>query len=395
MTQQQITQKRIAVLGGGRVGAAMVRDLASGDHASGNQGHAVVAVDRDEAVVEALGQHDGVTPRVADLAAPDELEQAIGDCDLVVGAVPGPMGFDTVRRVIEAGKDIVDISFFEEDAFDLDAVAKERGVTVVVDAGVAPGASNLLLGNAESTFERVDRFACYVGGLPTERHWPWQYSAPFSPIDVLAEYTRPARLREAGREVVRPALSRAERIEIPGLGTLEAFETDGLRSLLRTSKCPDLVEKTLRYPGHRDQMELLRAGGFFSDEPVTLRDGTRVRPLDVTAALLFPLWQLGAGQEELTVMKVEVEGVLDGQAVRHTWDLLDRTAADGTSSMARTTGYTCTAVARLVADGLWTRPGVSPPEFLGADSACFDRVFADLEARGVVYRHRSESLDSV
>lgn len=361
----------------------MVLDLAA-------SGFEVIAVDRDPSVADALGRNDHVTPRVADLATPGELESAITACDLVVGAVPGPMGFETVRRVIEAGKDIVDISFFEEDAFELDELAAQRGVTVVVDAGVAPGASNLLLGRAEAAFDRLDRFACYVGGLPTERHYPWQYSAPFSPIDVLAEYTRPARVREGGEDVVRPALSRTERIEIPGLGTLEAFDTDGLRSLLRTSKCPELVEKTLRYPGHRDQLELLRDAGFFSDDRVTLRDGTSVRPIDVTAALLFPQWQLGEGQEELTVMKVEVEGVENGRAVRRTWDLLDRTAADGTSSMARTTGYTCTAVARLVADGLWTRAGVSPPEYLGADKACFDRVFSDLEARGVVFRE-SES----
>ncbi|MDA8021097.1 MAG: saccharopine dehydrogenase NADP-binding domain-containing protein [Thermoanaerobaculia bacterium] len=364
----------------------MVRDLAS------SHGIHVVVVDRDADVVAPFEDLQTVTPRVADLVAPNGLEDAIADCDLVVGAVPGPMGFDTVRRVIEAGKDIVDISFFEQDAFELDDLAKERGVTVVVDAGVAPGASNLLLGHAESTFERLDRFACYVGGLPAERHWPWQYSAPFSPIDVLAEYTRPARLRESGRDVVRPALSGVERLEFPGLGTLEAFETDGLRSILLTSKCPNLVEKTIRYPGHRDQMELLRAAGFFSEEPIELRDGLRVRPLDVAAALLFPQWQLGDSQQELTVMKVEVEGIHDGRGVRRTWNLLDRTAADGTSSMARTTGYTCTAVTRLVADGLWKRPGVAPPEYLGSESDCFDRVFADLQARGVVFERLDEDL---
>lgn len=385
MTTPDSKSSSIAVLGGGRVGAAMVRDLAA-------SGHSVVVVDRDASALAHLAEVAGVTARTADLAAAGDLEQAIGDCPVVVGAVPGPMGFDTVRRVIEAGKDVVDISFFEEDAFQLDAMAREHGVTVVVDAGVAPGASNLLLGHAESTFERLDRFVCYVGGLPLERRWPWQYRAPFSPIDVLAEYTRPARLREGGEEVVRPALSRPERVEIPGLGTLEAFETDGLRSLLRTSKCPELAEKTLRYPGHREQMELLRAGGFFSDEPVTLRDGTRVRPLEVTAALLFPQWRPEAGEQELTVMKVTVEGIFDGRSVRRSWDLLDRTAADGTSSMARTTGYTCTAVTRLVADGTWNRPGVSPPEVLGADATCFGRVMDELAERGVVFTRRDEEI---
>lgn len=365
----------------------MVRDLA----ADATEKRPVVLVDVSPEALAAFDDDPRVATRRADLgAASDELERAVADCELVIGAVPGPMGFDVVQRLVALGKHVVDISFFEQDAFALDAAAREAGVTVVVDAGIAPGCSNFLCGHAEATFDHVESFVFHVGGLPAERRWPWEYRAPFSPVDVLAEYTRPARTRRNGREVVRPALSGLERVEIPGLGTLEAFETDGLRTLLRTSEVPNLVEKTLRYPGHCEKVELLRETGFFSDAEVELADGRRVRPVDVSAALLFPQWRTRPGEEELVAMRVEAEGVLEGEPRRTTWTLLDRTADDGTSPMARTTGYACTAVARAVAGGTWSRPGVSPPELLGRDAACFERIFRDLEARGIVFERRDE-----
>ena len=377
---------KIVVLGGGRVGAAMVQDLAA------EPSFEVTLVDASEQALDAFAGTNVRTEK-ADLRQAEEVARVVADQDLVVGAVPGPMGFATVRSVIEAGKSIVDISFFEEEAFELDALAREKGVTVLVDCGVAPGASNLIHGHCETELDSMDTFACYVGGLPTQRHWPYEYKAPFSPIDVIAEYNRPVRLREHGKDVVRPALGRQELMDFEGVGTLEAFETDGLRSLLHTSKAPNLIEKTLRYPGHREKMELLRETGFFGEEPVTLRDGTTVRPVDLAAHLLFPLWQLEDSDDELTVMRVEVEGQRDGEAVRHRFDLLDRRDAEtGVSSMARTTGYTCTAMVRVFVEGLYTEIGVSPPELVGRDPRAYARIMALLEERGVSFVETIEKL---
>lgn len=377
----------IVVLGGGRVGAAMVRDLALDEPFS------VTLVDASEAALAAFAGDAKVKTRRADLRDPAGVAAAVADADLVLGAVPGHMGFATLKAVLGAGKNVVDISFFAEDAFELDALAREKGLTAVVDIGVAPGCSNLLLGRMEQELDEALSFACYVGGLPLVRRWPYEYKAPFSPSDVIEEYVRPARLRYGGQMVTRPALSDSELIDFPGVGTLEAFVTDGLRSLLFTSKVPTLVEKTLRYPGHREKMEMLRETGFFGEEELTLRSGAKVRPVELASHLLFPLWQLDPREEELTVMRVVVEGTKDGQKVRHTFDLHDRTdKASGTSSMARTTGYTATAAVRLVAGGHYRRPGISPPEFLGREANCCQRIFADLEARGVVYQHRVEAL---
>jgi lysine 6-dehydrogenase len=323
-----------------------------------------------------------LTPQVADLKDAGAVRAAIRGADLVVGAVPGFMGHATLRTVIEAGLNIVDISFFGEDPFDLDDLAAANGVTAVVDCGVAPGLSNMVLGYHAGRMA-VESFRCLVGGLPVERSWPWQYKTPFSPIDVLEEYTRPARLVEGGEVVVRPALSDPELVDIEPIGALEAFNTDGLRTLLATTRVPYMVEKTLRYPGHIEYVRVLRDSGFFDVGPITA-GGVQVRPIDVAAALLFPLWHPGLAEPELTVMEITVRGRVDGWPQEFVYRLFDRTdERTGTSSMARTTGYTCTAVARLVAEGVFRRVGICPPEFVGADEACFERVLAGLRERGV------------
>jgi saccharopine dehydrogenase-like NADP-dependent oxidoreductase len=334
----------------------------------------------------------GITTVRADLSDAGAIRRVVDGHDLVVGAVPGHMGFATLKAVIEAGKSVVDISFFPEDALSLDALARRHGVCAVVDCGVAPGCSNLILGRMETHFDQVDRFVCYVGGLPAVRTWPWEYKAPFSPSDVLEEYTRPARYVAAGQMVTMPALSEAELVEFPEVGTLEAFNTDGLRSLLVTVKVPFMIEKTMRYPGHIEKIRVLRASGFFGTEPIEV-GGVRVKPLDVTSRLLFPSWQFGPGEEDLTAMRVIVEGSKEGRRLRRGFEMVDRfDRSTGTTSMARTTGFTCTAGVRLVAQGLWERKGVSPPEFIGREPRCYDFIMADLAKRGVVFQETTTPL---
>jgi len=377
---------RIVVLGAGLVGGAIARDLAKDGEFE------VTVVDVEEGALARLAGVPGVVTKRADLSGDGAIRTAVEGHNLVVGAVPGRIGFATLRTLLSCGTPVVDISFFPEDALALDALARERGVCAVVDCGVAPGCSNLILGRMEREFDEVEAFTCYVGGLPVVRTWPWEYKAPFSPSDVLEEYTRPARYIAGGRLVTLPALSEPELVHVPGVGTLEAFNTDGLRSLLATVKVPFMVEKTMRYPGHAERIAVLRESGFFGSEPVEVA-GVPVRPLDLTARLLFPQWQLADGEEDFTAMRVTVEGVAAGRRVRRIFELLDRyDRASGTTSMARTTGYTCTAAVRLLAQGGYARPGISPPEFLGREPGCYEFVMRELARRGVVFRQSTEQL---
>lgn len=376
----------VIVLGAGRVGAAMARDLAR------DPGLTVSAADANRDALARLKDTvvaDGANVRTlpVDLADATSLMRALDGQDLVIGAVPGPMGFETARRVLSASVDMVDISFFEEDAFELDDLARRRGRVAIVDAGVAPGLSNLILGHLEARLRTTTRFDCLVGGIPAAPMPPWEYKAPFSPIDVIAEYTRPARLRRNGETITVPALSEVELVDFPDVGRLEAFNTDGLRTLLTTTWTPELVEKTMRWPGHADRVRLLRDTGFFSTEPIETAAGA-VTPLELSATLLVDAWRYDPGEPDLTVMRVVVDGEDDDGPVRHTFRLLDRyDAATDTSSMARTTGYTATAIARLVLASRYREPGVSPPERLGATDGALDWVLAQLADRGVRIQH--------
>ena len=371
---------KVVVLGGGRVGAAIARDLSVGGEFE------VTVVDRDAATLARLAPLPGVATVQADLGDAATVTRAVERADLAVGAVPGAIGFATLRAALEARRPVVDISFFPEDPFELDELARRQGVVAAVDAGVAPGVSNLLAGQFAARLDEMTHFACYVAGVPAKPEPPWHYKAPFSPIDVIAEYVRPARLVRGGAVVAVTALAEPELLEFAGVGTLEAFATDGLRTLLRTVRCPEMVEKTMRWPGHRERVEALRDAGFFGEEPV-LAGGVAVRPVDLAAALLFPVWHLAEGEEDLTVMRVVVEGRSNGRTVRHTFDLLDRyEPTTGTTSMARTTGYTCTATVRLLAAGRYRQPGIAPLELVGGEPGCAEFILADLARRGVTLR---------
>jgi lysine 6-dehydrogenase len=370
---------RIVVLGAGMVGSAIARDLAA------EARFRVTAVDRDAQALQRLHETTQGAVQVvqADLREGTALLPAIADCDLVISAVPGFVGFEVLRTVTGAGKDVVDISFSPEDPFQLDDLARSRGVTAVVDCGLAPGLCNILAGYVYQRLERTESYICYVGGLPRVRKRPYEYKAVFSPVDVLEEYIRPARFMEHGRQVTRPALSDVELIDLPEIGTLEAFNTDGLRTLLRTLKIPSMREKTLRYPGHAALMRVFRESGFFGTKPLDV-EGQRVRPIALTARLLFDQWCLGKGERDLTVMQVILEGWQGAQHLRYTYSLLDRyDERTQTTAMARTTGYTCAIVAHQVLDGLFTQKGICPPEYVGQTKGCYENLLAEYANRGI------------
>jgi saccharopine dehydrogenase-like NADP-dependent oxidoreductase len=374
----------ITVLGAGLVGSAIIKDLA--------HDFDVTALDYSQAALDRLAGVARVTMRQADLSDAANITQAVGNAHLVICAVPGFMGFQALKTIIGAGRNVVDISFFGEDAFELDALAKEKGVVAVVDCGVAPGLCNVQAGYADTQLDTLERYLCYVGGLPAVREWPYEYKAVFSPADVIEEYTRPARFVEFGHEVVRPALSDIELLDFPGAGTLEAFNTDGLRSLGSTLNAPFMKEKTLRYPGHAELMRVFREGGFFSSDPVEV-NGSQVVPLELTSRLMFADWQMKAGEEDFTVMQVIVEGELRGKKQRYTFDLFDRyDRGTNVTSMARTTGYTCTVTARLVLAGEYAEVGISPPEFLGRTPGFYQKLVAGLAERGVDVKERLEAI---
>jgi len=371
---------RAIVLGSGLVGNLIVKDLAI------NSGFQVTVADIDENKLNKLTEEVGVKGIKADLSDSEVIKKIVTDQDIVIGAMPGFLGFNMLRSVIERGKNVVDISFMAEDPLSLDELAKKNGVTAVVDMGVAPGMSHMIVGYVDSLLDESENATILVGGLPVVREWPYEYKIAWSPKDVLEEYIRPARLVEGGKIIEKPALSDLELVDLPKIGTLEAFNTDGLRSLIHTVKIPDMKEKTLRYPGYAEKMRMLRETGFFSDTEIEV-SGAKIKPLDFTAKLLFPKWELKDDEEELTVMRVVVQGKKGEKRLQYTYDLLDYyDKTTKATSMSRATGFPCAIMACLIAQGEFSRIGVCPPEYIGKEHSVFRKVLKELGKRNIFYK---------
>ena len=202
----------------------------------------------------------------------------------------------------------------------------------------------------------------WVGGNPKDQDGAWSYMAPFSPSDVIEEYTRPARIRRGGRNISAPALTERHSVDVPGHGEMEAFLTDGLRSLLDTIQCDDLAEYTVRWPGHIQK--------FIDLE-------------DVNEDELIEAWKFDSSRPEFTWLAVEVES--NGNIRR--WDVVDE--GDGQwSSMARTTGLVTVEVVKMMLEGTIQGSGVLPPEALHAHG---ERFIAMMQKNGVEVRTHSSS----
>lgn len=376
---------KVLVLGGGLIGGPIAMDLAKDNELK------VTLADISKTSLARVT--DARIQKIqADLSDESELKTLVEDHDLVVNAVPGFMGFKTLKQCIEAGKNVVDIAFYPDDVFALNELAKQNNAIVIADIGVAPGMSNLLTGYAAHKLDKTTNVEIYVGGIPKIRQKPWEYKAVFSPTDVLEEYTRPARIIENGKIVTKEPLTEVEHLEFDKIGTLEAFNSDGLRSLLFTIDAPNMKEKTLRYPGYAANVKLLADNGFFNTETVIV-SGNKVRPLDVTAKLLFDQWKLQDGEVDITVMRIIVEGEKDGKSLRFQFDLYDEYDPETkVHSMARTTGYTASMAVRLLAGGFYKETGITVPEMLGKNENNVLFMLEGLKSRNVIYTEKIEEL---
>ncbi|WP_297069502.1 saccharopine dehydrogenase family protein [Thermococcus sp.] len=348
---------KVLVLGAGNIGRAIAWDLRNefevyvGD----------VSDDRLKAVSEFA------TPLKVDASDFDELVEAMRGFELVVGALPGRFGYRAVKAAIKAGVDMVDVSFMPENPLELRDEAEKAQVTVIFDAGFAPGLSHMLMGRIWQEMDELREGYIYVGGLPKEPRPPLYYRITWSPKDLIEEYTRPARVIRGGEIKAVDPFERVDKVAV-GDFEFEAFVSDGLRSLLESVRADRLEEWTLRWPGHLEKMKVLRELGFFRPEHV-----------EETLEVIAPLMTYES--PDFSIMKVFGKGTIDGEP-REIGYLLYDEERGGFTSMARVTGFTAAIVARLVAEQNCIF-GVIPPEILGMRIDTFTRISGELADRGV------------
>ena len=256
-------------------------------------------------------------------------------------------------------------------------------MTVIPDCGVAPGLSNILTGYSVSRLDNIREAHIMVGGIPETPVPPLGYTITWSAEGLIDEYVREVTIIEKGEKIQVPTLSGLEEIDFPGIGKLEAFYTDGLRTLaVSFPEVENMWEKTLRYSGHVEKVKLIRELGFFSDERVTV-EGAEVQPRLVTARLLErTLWKPEIG--DLLAMNIEVRGEAGGTETGYRHRIIDRFDHEtGVTARARTTAYTASIVAGMLAQGTIKGPGMIPPEKLGVNKVFTESLMAQLKRRGV------------
>ena len=371
----------ILVLGYGNIGSVLAKDLAENMPST-----EVVIAGRHRNMAEetaAVINRKNVTGIGLDADKYHLLVDAMKKFDLVIGALPGDVGYRSVKAAIEAKVDMVDVSYMPENPLMLDEDALKAGVAVVPDCGVAPGLSNLLVGHAVSKLDEVESIRMMVGGLPEEPVPPLGYVVTWSVANLLDEYSRKAKIVKNGEVVVVEALTGLEEIEFPGVGKLEAFYTDGLRTLLHTVKgIRNMWEKTLRYPGHAEKIKMLEALGFFDEDPIDVRN-TRLPPREVTIELLKKKLQRPE-IKDILAMKIDVSGIAEGSRRRYSYHLLDRYDTENRiTAMARTTAYPASIIGQLIASKAIEEKGVIPLEKLGAKERLFNKILLELEKRQV------------
>lgn len=372
---------RILVLGYGNIGSVIAGDLAEGMPST-----EIVLSGRDrskaEKAAEAISKAN-VTAIQLDAHDYQKLISTMKQFDLAIGALPGDLGYQSVKAAIDAKIDIVDVSYMPENPLTLNEDAVAANVIVIPDCGVAPGLSSLLIGHAIGELDRVKSVYIMVGGLPEKPVPPLGYTITWSTEGLIDEYTRKARIVEKGDMVQVEALTGLKEVEFPGVGKLEAFFTDGLRTLLQTVEgVEEMWEKTLRYPGHVEKIKALKALGFFDEQPLDIGN-VRLSPRKLTVNLLEKKLQRPEVRDILALM-VEVNGVSKGLEKRYVYRLLDRyDGRRGVTAMARTTGYPASILAQLIARGDVEGKGVLPLEKLGVDQKTFNRVLSELEKRQI------------
>ncbi len=373
---------KVLVLGCGRIGSVAAEDLAKSRTMD-----SIVVADKNgkeaEDVVHRIGENN-LSWMQLDATDHNTLIDALEDFDLVMGFLPGKLGYPLTRACIRAGTDLVDVSYMSQNPLSMNKEAVHASTRIVPDCGLAPGISNILVGHVTERLDSVSTVHIMVGGLPERPTPPLDYIITWSPDNLIEEYVRKAKVIQEGEIVEVEALTGLEEVEFPDIGTLEAFYTDGLRTLPYTIRnINNMWEKTLRYPGHAKKIELLRTLGFFDEEPIDLGE-TSISPRSITARL-FTRKLCRREVNDIVAMKIKVLGVEDNIQVSYTFRLLDRyDKSAGVTAMARTTAYPASIVAQMILKGTVEQTGVIPPERLGMDEQLYKMFMYELERRGIM-----------
>ena len=338
---------RIFAFGAGLVGSYICDQLA-------RQGHEVTAVALGHSNVPILEEvRNNLHFEIIEMDAFEYLNSNdLNQYDLILNLLPGRIGNSIRADLLTCGLNVCDLAFSDKSPENLSELADINGASMLHDCGIAPGVSNMVVAHEQIGNQPLKSIRIRVGGNPIEPDNEWSYCAPFSPTDVIEEYTRPARIRQDGVEIEVPAITDRHSLMAGEHGEMEAFLTDGLRSLLENPAITSqsLSEYTVRWPGHIDKFLLLRENGEIDEEA------------------LVEAWRYKVNRTEFTFMDITIEKQ-DGKKIIWTFDIPGIDVEDGRlwPSMAVATGIPFIVGCEAMLDGRIT--GIQSP----------DQYYSDLE----------------
>ncbi|MEM4677605.1 MAG: saccharopine dehydrogenase C-terminal domain-containing protein [Candidatus Korarchaeota archaeon] len=344
---------KVTILGSGLVGQAIAYRLAMSELFD-----TIVVTDISAENLRKVKNLLGESIKTIQANVLEKLEEIVQGSDCVSCALPGSISFNACKRVLNLGIPVIDSSYMPQDPFELDAIAKDKGVVYIPDAGFAPGISNIVVGYFAKNLRTLENVKIYVAGLPIEPRGPLRHMVNWSLSDFIDEYLRPARIVKDGKVLSVDPLSDLETVEIRGV-KYEAFYTDGLRTLLRTIKARNMFEKTLRYPGHLERMRFLKEIGLLSDAEFELAN-IKIPAVKVLEAI-FMKHIYDPNMRDLAIMYITAD---DG---KHTSEAFLRQSYNeslGLSAMAITTGFTNAVLCEAVVEKV-RETGTLPPELFG------------------------------
>jgi lysine 6-dehydrogenase len=329
-----------------------------------------------------------------DARDPQQVRTAMNGMSTCLNALPWYFNLDITRAAIDAGVHCCDLggnTGIVVSQIELDPNARERGVSVIPDCGLAPGMVNILAAAAMATLDTTDSVRLFVGGLPQHPTPPLNYQIVYSLEGVLDYYTTHSWILRDGNRHQVDALSDVETVHFDKpVGSLEAFHTAGGLSTLTSTwegRVRLMEYKTLRYPGHADTMRAIRELGLLGTEPVDVK-GRSVSPRDVFIACVEPRLRRPAGRD-LVALRITAEGLRSGTRRRITWELVDFFDEEhGISAMERCTGYSLSITGQLQAANQVGGPGVRTPDRAVPASLYIEA----LAARGVRIRHNDAAV---
>ncbi|MBX3293576.1 MAG: saccharopine dehydrogenase NADP-binding domain-containing protein [Acidobacteria bacterium] len=378
---------KILVLGAGRMGHGAVYDLVHNSPGVELVTVADVDLKKAEAIAEAVGT-SRVDAHHVDAANSSDVAALMRGHSAVISCVNYWYNVSLSRAAIEAGASFCDLggnNYIVDEQLALDDEARNAGISIIPDCGLAPGMVSILAMHGAAEFDTVDEIHIRVGGLPQHPQPPLDYQLVFSVEGLINEYVEVARVIRNGKITEIPSMTEIESLEFDGFPPLEAFQTSGGTSTLPDSflgKIDELDYKTIRYAGHCEKFKTMIDLGLCSSDEI-VANYQKVVPRKVFGELLTR--NLPADGPDYVLVRLDFVGTKDGSEKRLRYDIVDKQdEATGLSAMMRTTAFPASIIAQMMAKGDVLSRGALPQE-----KAIDPQKFVDeLTRRGIMLNIR-------